>query len=140
MRWARRAMLLFHILFKNRNNYLLTGVTHAGIIRTQWAAWESITLLHIIWYIFVRWIYICNTYTPIYIWLPEFWRKLPTPFIKVSMMILLVIFIFHVYFCVHTCNIIFYIQMISIQCVTKICDTFVEHWCYKLIQRFDLYL
>ena len=31
MRTTRRAMLLFHKIFKNRNNYLLTGVTHEGI-------------------------------------------------------------------------------------------------------------
>ena len=31
MRRTRQAMLLSHKIFKNRNNYLLTGVTHAGI-------------------------------------------------------------------------------------------------------------
>jgi len=67
MRWTRRAMLLFHILFKNRNNYLLTGVTHAGIIRTQWAAWKSINPLHIISYFLIFWFYLNISVIYVYI-------------------------------------------------------------------------
>ena len=31
MHGTRRVLLLFHEIFKNRNNYLLTGVTHEHI-------------------------------------------------------------------------------------------------------------